>query len=74
MFAAAIGLVAALFVVIPVVFSILAILASVFSGVAVLLVAGAFAGKGVLIGAVLGFIAYRAFRKARIAQAEESME
>ncbi len=66
-----IGLVAALFVVIPVVFAALAILAAVFSGVAVLLAAGVFAGKGILAGMVLGLIAYRAFRKARMAERTE---
>ena len=49
-------------------FVILAILGATFSGAAVLLVAGATAGKGILLGIVLGLIAYRAFRKARTAE------
>lgn len=50
-------------------FVILAILGATFSGVAVLLVAGATAGKGILLGIVLGLIAYRTFRKARTVEA-----
>ena len=68
-----IGVLAALFVGVPVVLGILCIFIAVFSGVAVLLAAGAFAGKGILLGAVLGFIAYRAFRKNnRMAERMES--
>ena len=66
-----IGLVAVLFVAVPLAFAALAILAAVFSGAAVLLAAGVFAGKGILVGMVLGFFAYRAFRKARIADRTE---
>ena len=66
-----IGLVAALLTVIPAVFAALAVLAAVLSGAAVLLVAGVLAGKGILAGMVLGFIAYRAFRKARMAERTE---
>ena len=46
-------------------FVILALFGAAFSGVAVLLFAGATAGKGILLGIILGLIAYRAFRKAR---------
>ena len=49
-------------------FVILAILGTTFSGAVVFLVAGATAGKGILLGIVLGLIAYRAFRKARTAE------
>lgn len=66
-----IGLVAALLTVIPAVFAALAILAAVLSGAAVLLVAGVLARKGILAGMVLGFIAYRAFRKTRMAERTE---
>lgn len=66
-----IGLAAALLAVIPVVFAALAILAAVLSGAAVLLAAGVLAGKGILAGMVLGFIAYRAFRKTRMADRTE---
>ena len=46
-------------------FAMLAMLGAVLSGVAVLLAAGVFAGKGILLGMVLGFFAYCAARKAR---------
>ena len=68
MLGAMIALVAVLFAVIPLVFAALAILGAVFSGAAVLLAAGVYAGKGILIGIVLGFAAYRALRKARTAE------
>ena len=63
-----IGLLAVLAAAVPVIAAAFAILAAVFSGVAVLLLAGMFAGKGIIPGIVLGFIAYRAFRKTRIAE------
>ena len=62
-----IGLAAALFVVLPVVFAFLAILMAVHSGAAVLFAAGALAGKGILPGIVLGYILYRTARKNRTA-------
>ena len=68
MLGAMIALAAVLFAVIPLVFAALAILGAVFSGAAVLLAAGVYAGKGILIGIVLGFAAYRALRKARTAE------
>ena len=68
MLGAMIALAAVLFAVIPLVFAALAILGTVFSGAAVLLAAGVYAGKGILIGIVLGFAAYRALRKARTAE------
>ncbi len=71
MLAMMVALAAVLFVAIPVIFMVIAILGAVFSGAAVLLAAGVFAGKGILPGIVLGFIAYRAFRKSRIADRTE---
>ena len=66
-----IGVVAVLFVIIPVAFAALAILGAVFSGIAVLLGAGVFATEGVVPGIVLGFLAYRAFRRNRLAERAE---
>ena len=65
------GILVAAFVAVPVVIGILGILFAVFSGVAVLLIAGVSAGKGILVGAILGFLAYRAFRKNRMAEGTE---
>ena len=67
MFGVLIGFAAVAFMAIPLFFAAIAMLGAVFSGIAVLLAAGIFAGKGILPGFVLGFIAYRAFRKARMA-------
>lgn len=49
------------------VIAVLGILGAVLSGVAVLLVAAVYVGKGILPGMALGYIAYRAIRKARTA-------
>lgn len=66
-------LVAVLFVIIPVVFAALVILAAVFSGLAALVGAGRIAMNGIVPGMILGFFAYRAYRKNRIANnAEEA--
>lgn len=66
-----IGILVALFVVLPLVFVAVVMLMAVFSGVAVLLTAGIFAWKGILPGIVLGFIAYRSFRKIRASREVE---
>ena len=61
-----IGMVAALFAVLPVLFVLGALVMAVLSGAAVLFAAGAYAGKGILLGIVLGYVLYRAVRKNRI--------
>ena len=63
---------AALFVVLPLVFVILVMAGAALSGLAVLLFSGAFAGKGLLLGIVLGYILFRAIRKNRTAAIEET--
>ena len=62
---------AALFVVLPLVFAVLVMAGAALSGVAVLLVSGVHAGKGILIGIVLGYLLFRAYRKNRTAAAME---
>lgn len=62
---------AALFVVLPLVFAVLVMAGAALSGVAVLLVSGAYAGKGILIGIVLGYLLFRAYRKNRTAAVME---
>ena len=75
MFGMMIGMAAVLFIAIPaVVFAgimLVAVLGAVFSGAAVLFAAGVYAGEGILLGMVIGFIAYRAFRKSRMAEKAE---
>jgi len=66
-----IALVAVLSVVLPLVFVVIVFLLAVFSGLAVLLASGIEASNGILPGIVLGFLAWRAFRKARIAERAE---
>ena len=58
-----VGVVAVLFVVLPVLFAACVMLMAVLSGAAVLLVAGIHAGGG-----VLGYVLYRTARKNRIAE------
>ena len=60
-------LVAALFVVLPVVFVAVVMLMAVLSGAAVLVLAIIRAGGGILAGIVLGYALYRTIRKSRIA-------
>ena len=60
-----IGVVAVLFVALPVLFAVGVLFVAAFSGVAVLLVAGIRAGSGILPGIVLGYVLYRAARKNR---------
>ncbi len=67
MFPGMIGLLIAL----PAVLMVGAALIAVLPGIAVLLVAGMFAGNGIIPGIVLGFLAYRASRKARISESAE---
>ena len=62
-----VGVVAVLFVVLPVLFAACVMLMAVLSGAAVLLVAGIHAGGGILPGIILGYVLYRAARKNRIA-------
>ena len=62
-----VGVVAVLFVVMPVLFAACVMLMAVLSGAAVLLVAGIHAGGGILPGIVLGYVLYRTARKNRIA-------
>ena len=57
---------AALFVVLPVLSVLGVFVMAVLSGAAVLFVSGAFAGKGILLGIVLGYVLYRTARKNRI--------
>lgn len=64
---------AALFVVLPLVFAVLVMAGAALSGVAVLLVSGVHAGKGILIGIVLGYLFFRAYRKNRTAAAMEEV-
>ena len=68
MLAILICLVPVLFAAAAVLTAALLVIACVFSGIAAVLAAGAFAGKGILPGIVLGFIAYRAFRNSRTAE------
>ena len=63
-----VGVVAVLFVVLPVLFAACVMLMAVLSGAAVLLVAGIHAGGGILPGIVLGYILFRTARKNRIAE------
>lgn len=63
-----VGVVAVLFVVLPVLFAACVMLMAVLSGAAVLLVAGIHAGGGILPGIVLGYVLYRTTRKNRIAE------
>lgn len=58
---------AALFVALPLVFAFLVIAGATLSGVAVLFVASAHAGKGILLGIVLGYILFRVCLKNRTA-------
>lgn len=67
MFLGMIGLLIAL----PAVLMVGAALIAVLPGIAVLLAAGMFVGNGIIPGIVLGFLAYRAFRKARISESAE---
>ena len=67
MFLGMIGLLIAL----PAVLMVGAALIAVLPGIAVLLAAGMFGGNGIILGIVLGFLAYRAFRKARISESAE---
>ena len=60
-----IGLAAVLFVALPVVLVIGGMILAVLSGTAVLFAAGAFAGKGILAGIVIGYVLYRTARKNR---------
>ena len=64
---------AALFVVLPLVFAVLVMAGAALSGVAVLLISGVHAGKGILIGIVLGYLLFRAYRKNRTAAAMEEV-
>ena len=64
---------AALFVVLPLVFAVLVMAGAALSGVALLLVSGVHAGKGILIGIVLGYLLFRAYRKNRTAAAMEEV-
>ena len=64
---------AALFVVLPLGFAVLVMAGAALSGVAVLLVSGVHAGKGILIGIVLGYFLFRAYRKNRTAAAMEEV-
>ncbi len=64
---------AALFVVLPLVFAVLVMAGAALSGVAVLLVSGVHAGKGILIGIVLGYLLFCAYRKNRTAAAMEEV-
>ena len=64
---------AALFVVLPLVFAVLVMAGAALSGVTVLLVSGVHAGKGILIGIVLGYLLFRAYRKNRTAAAMEEV-
>lgn len=66
MFLGMIGLLIAL----PAVLMVGAALIAVLPGIAVL-AAGMFVGNGIIPGIVLGFLAYRAFRKARISESAE---
>ena len=66
-----IGSVAVLFFAIPLVIAALAILGAVLSGAGVLFAAGIFGGHGIILGIILGYIAYRSFRKARMADCGE---
>ena len=59
---------AALFVVLPVLSVLGVFVMAVLSGAAVLLVAGLRAGSGILPGIILGYVLYRAARKHRIAE------
>ena len=63
-----VGVVAVLFVVLPVLFAACVMLMAVLSGAAVLLIAGLRAGGGILAGIVLGYVLYRTARKTRIAE------
>ena len=63
-----VGVVAVLFVVMPVLFAACVMLMAVLSGAAVLLVAGIHAGGGILPGIVLGYILFRTARKSCIAE------
>ena len=67
MFPGMIGLLIAL----PAVLMVGAALIAVLPGIAVLLAAGMFVGNGIIPGIVLGFLAYRASRKARISESVE---
>ena len=64
---------AALFVALPLVFAVLVMAGAALSGVAVLLVSGVHAGKGILIGIVLGYLLFRAYRKNRTAAVMEEV-
>ena len=64
-------LVAALFVVLPVVFVAVVMLMAVLSGAAVLVLAIIRAGGGILAGIALGYALYRTIRKSRIAAGTE---
>ena len=57
------------FVALPLVFAVLVMAGAALSGVAVLLVSGVYAGKGILLGIVLGVLLFRAYRKNRMAEA-----
>lgn len=65
-----IGLVVALFVVLPIVSVILVALAAVLFGSAAM-IGRVFSGSGVMIGVILGYLAVCAFRKNRAAEAAE---